>query len=167
MNFLRLKGVAERLLTCGLQAGRITLCTYEATEHFHPRVSRLEREALTLCIPHLQDPGFPRCRGAGPSPRKRGSAPGPKLWRREAAGLGWRGLTEKPRGLEQPLGWILTPETRAAVAEPAGRAAGARWRREACAETTSVWLRGRANGPAAGRARHCGRGRGTREPRRR
>lgn len=62
MNFLRLKGVAERLLTCGLQAGRITLCTYEATEHFHPRVSRLEREALTLCIPHLQDPGFPRFR---------------------------------------------------------------------------------------------------------
>ena len=88
MNFLRLKGVAERLLTCGLQVGRrITLSIYEATEHFHPRVRRVEREALTLCIPHLQDPGCPRCRGAGPSPRERGSARGLKMWLREASGL--------------------------------------------------------------------------------
>ena len=88
MNFLRLKGVAERLLTCGLQVGRrITLSIYEATEHFHPRVRRVEREALTLCIPHLQDPGCPRCRGAGPRPRERGSARGLKMWLREAPGL--------------------------------------------------------------------------------
>lgn len=62
MNFLRLKGAAEQLLTCGLQVGRaITLDLYEATEHLTPSSARPKREALTLCIPHLQDPGCPRC----------------------------------------------------------------------------------------------------------
>lgn len=75
-----------------------------------------------------------------------------------AAGGTRPGLTDKPRGLEQPLSWILTPETKAAIAETAGKSAGARWRREACAETTSSWLRGRINGRAAGRTPDCGRG---------
>ena len=75
-----------------------------------------------------------------------------------AAGGTRPGFTNEPRGLEQPLSWILTPDSKAAIAETAGKAAGARWRREACAETTSSWLRGRINGWAAGRTRDCGRG---------
>ena len=52
MNFLRLKGAAEQLLTCGLQVERaITLDLYEATKHFHPLV-RGGREKPSPCASH-------------------------------------------------------------------------------------------------------------------
>lgn len=99
--------MAELPPACGLQAGgRIPPRIHKAIEpHLttsHSRLCRLERDALTSCIPGFQGRDSTELWGAGPSRRERCSARRPECGHGKGPDRGQKGLPEKPPGLHCP-----------------------------------------------------------------